>query len=165
MLRFLLSLRRGNTSDWWRKKEETSSDLACHQGPSWLVRYFQRPPTLPLAPAFLLLQCKRKEKHVNMMEAVGLCDHCALLTLRLGLSRFHFSHVGHTCLYALCTSWLKYCWYCAKRFLLRLLVKGQDLLAWKRQTLPDSCIIRTEVQVVSRLNDRPIQPQTWCFLN
>lgn len=85
MLRFLLSLRRGNTSDWWRKKEETSRDLAHHQGPSCLVLYFQRPPTLPLAPAFLLLQCKRKEKHVNMMEAVRLCDHCALLTLRLSL--------------------------------------------------------------------------------
>lgn len=115
---FLLSLRHENTSDRWRRKEETSRGSAHHQRPSCLVLYFQRPPTLPLAPAFLLLQCKRKEKHVSLMEAVGLCGHSAFLTLRFHLLSLLtcWAHLPLT------TSWEKYCWYCGKIFLLRFLV-------------------------------------------
>lgn len=77
----------------------------------------------------------------------ALCDHYSFLTLRSASSCFYFSHAGHTHHRAhpeVNTVDV------VERFS-RILVKGQDVHSWKRWTLPDYCINRTEVQAISEL--------------
>lgn len=128
--------------------------------PAWVFTSSARQPCLWLLPSCC---CNTKGKKTCQFggSSRALCDHYSFLTLRSASSCFYFSHAGHTHHRAhpeVNTVDV------VERFS-RILVKGQDVHSWKRWTLPDYCINRTEVQAISELWNKTTLPQMWSLLN